>query len=335
MCGMKNLLKIAPLICVVFLAASCKKTEPLNYADSKNWSFMEPGGTAKKADVFFLAPDVSMSPGKHNLTLDYSMNKTFFTATVNSTKGIFDRDARFFAPFYREVELYEFVGLSQSSAANHQKYIDLAYSDVKAAFAYYLSHFNEYRPLVLAGSSQGSYMCLRLIRDFADDEHFRKVFIACYAIGFGLTEEEAARCPELKFAEGETDTGVIVSYMSEAEGFSDRVLVKGEGKIKSINPLNWRTDGTPAPKSLNKGSCFSDFDGEIEREVKQLTGCRIDEERGTLKVSDVSADDYPPLLAIFFPGNYHVYNYSFFYRNVQENVSKRIDAFLAAEKGQE
>ena len=326
---MKKIIKNVILVLAATLFVSCEKIEKLNYAESKNWAFMEPGGTTKKADVFFLAPDVFMSPGKHNMSLDYSMNKSFFTSTVNMAKGIFDTDARFFAPFYREVELYEYVGLSQSSSINHQKYIDIAYSDVKEAFTYYLKHFNEYRPLVLAGSAQGGDMCLRLIRDFADNDHFKKIFIACYAIGSGMTEEQAEKYPELHFAQGETDTGVIISYMCEAENFTDRVLVKDDGKIKSINPLNWKTDSTPAPKSMNKGSCFANFDGELTKEVKRLTGCYIDENRGTLKVPDVSVEEYPPLLAIFLPGNYHVYNYQFFYRNLQENVSKRIDAFFA------
>ena len=324
---MKKILSAFSVIFCVFLLVSCEKLEKINYAEAKNWAFMEPGGTTKKADVFFIASDVFMSPGKHNMSLDYSMNKSFFTSTVNRTKGIFDVDSRFFAPFYRQVELYEYAGLTQSSSIQHQKYIDIAYSDIKEAFSYYLKHFNEYRPLILAGSSQGSDFCIRLIKDFSNDEHFKKIFIACYAIGFGMTEAEAQKNPELKFAEGETDTGVIISFMSEAESFSDKILVKADGKIKSINPLNWKTDSTPASKSLNKGSVFMDYNG-TEKIVKNLTGCYIDESRGTLKVPDVSVDEYPPVLAIFLPGNYHIYNYSFFYKNLQENVSKRINAFL-------
>ena len=48
------------------------------------------------------------------------------------------------------------------------------------------------------------------------------------------------------------------------------------------------------------------------------------------RVSDVSPDDYPPGLDIFSAGVYHLYDYQFFYRNLQKNVGARVDAYFAA-----
>lgn len=83
-----------------------------------------------------------------------------------------------------------------------------------------------------------------------------------------------------------------------------------------------------ADKSLNQGACFTDYEGHITQEIPQFTGAYIDEERGALKVIDVSAKEYPEGLSIFEEGIYHLYDYQFFYRNLQENVDKRIDAYL-------
>ncbi len=64
---------------------------------------------------------------------------------------------------------------------------------------------------------------------------------------------------------------------------------------------------------------------EPTEEIPNLTGAYIDEERGTLKVTDVKPEDYPGKL--FDDGIYHLYDYQFFYRNLQENVAKRLSAY--------
>ena len=106
-------------------------------------------------------------------------------------------------------------------------------------------------------------------------------------------------------------------------------MIPAGTRTLAINPLNWKTDGTPAGKEENLGACFTDYDGTIVTEIPQLTGAYIDPERGALKVTDVTPEEYPPVLSIFSDGVYHLYDYQFFYRNLQENVSVRLDAYLA------
>ena len=40
----------------------------------------------------------------------------------------------------------------------------------------------------------------------------------------------------------------------------------------AITPLNWHTDSTPADAALNIGACFTDYSGEIKKEVPRLRG---------------------------------------------------------------
>ena len=127
----------------------------------------------------------------------------------------------------------------------------------------------------------------------------------------------------MQAAQGESDTGVIVSFNSEAPAVTDSLLIPAGTKTLAINPLNWRTDSTPADRSENLGACFTDYEGGITEEIPQLTGAYIDAERGALKVPDVSPVDYPAGLAIFSDGIYHLYDYQFFYRNLEENVGTR------------
>lgn len=100
----------------------------------------------------------------------------------------------------------------------------------------------------------------------------------------------------LRPAEAEDDIGTVISFDCEAPEVEESLITPKGAKNISINPLNWKTDGTPADKSENLGACFTNYDAEIEREVKGLCGCYIDEKRGALKVTDVDAADYPAII---------------------------------------
>ena len=240
-------------------------------------------------------------------------------------KGIYDDEARFFAPYYRQAGLNAY----ELPAEEREPYLQAAYEDVKDAFAYYLENYNGGRPIILAGFSQGADLCIRLLKDCFADEEVNELLVACYAIGWSITAEELAEYPQLRFASGEDDTGVIISFNSEAEGITDSLTIPAGTRTLAINPLNWKTDGTPAGKEENLGACFTDYSGNIVTEIPQLTGAYIDAERGALKVTDVTPEEYPPVLSIFEDGIYHLYDYQFFYRNLEENVGVRLDAYLA------
>lgn len=296
-----------------------------DYSDAANWAYLETENTDKTADVFFICPSVyGGSDDACNMSLSDADTKESFVGAINMEKGIYDADSRFFAPYYRQIGL----NVYDMPEADREPYLETAYADIRDAFLYYMNNYNEGRPIVLAGFSQGADMCLRLMKDLFDDEALTDQLVACYAIGWRITEEDVAEYPQLKMAAGESDTGVIVSFNSEAEDITDSLVIPEGTKTFAINPLNWKTDSTPADKSQNLGACFTDYSGEITSELPELTGAYIDETRGALKVPDVSPEDYPAGLSIFTDGVYHLYDYQFFYRNLQDNVQVRIDTFV-------
>ena len=128
------------------------------------------------------------------------------------------------------------------------------------------------------------------MKDYFNEGEARELLVACYAIGWRITQEELDEYPGLEFAEGEDDTGVIVAFNSEAEDVKESLLIPEGVKTLAINPLNWNnTDGTPADKSMNLGACFTNYSGEIKSEISNLTGAYIDDVRGALKVTDVTS----------------------------------------------
>lgn len=320
------------LLCLlmIFITGGCTgKTSDDNnvknsvYADVDNWVYAETDVSGKDADVFFVNPTVYKGTDEELFWKEYDKEtKSSFVGAVNMEKGIYDDNARFFAPYYHQAALSAYYAPEEQS----KDIFDSAYSQVKNAFEYYMECYNNGRPLILAGFSQGAQHCIRLLKDYYGDEKFNSILVACYAIGWHFTEQEQAEYPDIHFAQGEKDTGVLISFNSEAVDVQDSLMIPKGTKTLAINPLNWKNDGTVADKSMNLGACFTDYEGKITKEIPQLTGAYIDDNRGALKVPDVNPQDYPSVL--FEDGVYHIYDYQFFYRNLEKNVQTRIESFL-------
>ena len=319
-------LALSVLLMAMICLNGCGSDENQNmYSLSENWAYLETEVSNKAADVFFICPTVYGGDSEtFNMALDDVETKGSFLGATNMEKGIYDADCRFFAPYYRQAAL----NVYEMESPNREQYLKIAYEDVKQAFEYYMEHYNNGRPIVLAGFSQGADLSIRLLKDYFSDDKTNDLLVACYAIGWSITEDELQEYKHLKFAQGETDVGVIISFNSEAENVTDSLMIPEGTKTLAINPLNWKTDGTVANKALNDGACFTDYDGNIVNEVPQLTGAYIDETRGALKVTDIISEEYPPVLSIFDSGVYHLYDYQFFYRNLQKNVSDRVAKYI-------
>lgn len=325
----RRIIIAAAIAAVILIAAAVliifnplQKASQSVYASSDRWAYCETDLTGKTADVFFITPTVYLGSGNDLAWLSFDEETSqSFVGAINMEKGIYDDDARFFAPFYRQASLsaYYATGDAKSTA------FDTAYSDIKDAFDYYMAHYNNGRPLVLAGFSQGGQLSVRLLEEYAGTKELNDVLVACYAIGWSFTEEEQKAYPNIKLASGETDTGVLIAFNSEAESITDSLMIPAGTKTYAINPLNWSTGSEAADKSSNLGACFTDYSGTITAEIQNLTGAYIDEDRGALKVTDVSPEEYPGVL--FEDGIYHLYDYMFFYRNLEKNVQDRINAF--------
>ena len=70
--------------------------------------------------------------------------------------------------------------------------------------------------------------------------------VAAYPIGYSITKEYLKANPHLKFATGESDTGVIISWNTEGPKnmeLNAKTAVLLPGAI-SINPLNSKLDKT-------------------------------------------------------------------------------------------
>lgn len=311
-------------ICVLLFAVSLYwgQNMPLNYSEMSNWAYF-PISDVKPADVFLIGPTVDKGEDGHKLAdiEDGEYRKSFKNALKAHT-GLFDEVCDVYAPFYRQMTFAAYY------SGEYDKYAEQAYRDVREAFRNYTYIFDDGEPLIIAGYSQGADMAIRLYKEFCNDPKYADRLVACYAIGWRVTEEDLAAYPHIKMAQAEDDTGVIVCYTCEAEGIEDSIIVPQGTKSCSINPLNWKTDSTPADKALNRGAVYIDKYGEFQWEKPELTGAYISPERGTLITPDIDMAEFS---GHGFPdGVYHLYDVEFFYRNLQENVLTRYNAWMEA-----
>ncbi|MBR0085367.1 MAG: DUF3089 domain-containing protein, partial [Lachnospiraceae bacterium] len=295
------------------------------YAAKRNWAYFREGED-KDADLFIICPTVDMKD-EFNMSLDDEDTKSDFIGALNMERGIYEDNTRMYAPFYRQAAMKVY----SLTAEEQEEYMQIAYEDISMAFAWYLEHENDGRPIILAGFSQGADMCYRLLEEYFGDKELYSRLIAVYALGWPCTEELVEKYPQIKPASSEIDTGVVISFDCEDPELEETLINPAGQKAYAINPLNWKTDDTKADKSENLGACFTDSAGQVEEELAELCGCYLDTERGVVKVTDVDPADYPPVVPGLPDGAYHIYDYKFFYRNLQKNVADRIDAYFYAE----
>lgn len=308
---------------LLFFRAEAVLAEVPDYSRPSNWAYYGIGDeTEKPADLFLVCPTVDMGlQGNRRMSLEDAAMKEKFVGALNMERGIYEENTRMYAPYYRQVSLPVYT----MNRTEQETLLAEAYEDVRAAFRYYLEHFNGGRPVVLAGFSQGADMCIRLMKDFFADEGLRGRLVAVYAIGWRITKEETKEYPWLHVAAGERDVGGIITFNSERVGVEESIIIPRGVKTLAVNPLNWTSSSEPAPRELNLGACFTDYRGRITEEIPALTGAYIDENRGSLIVTDISADRFPNDL--IGEGIFHIYDYMFFYRNLQKNVADRIEAY--------
>ncbi|MBQ9505202.1 MAG: DUF3089 domain-containing protein [Lachnospiraceae bacterium] len=241
---------------------------PADYSVSENWAYFGIG-EEKDADLFLLCPAV-YTKDEYNMSLTDTATKEKFLGALNMERGIYENSTRMFAPYYRQAAMKVY----SLDTAEREQFMQIAYQDVSDAFSWYLKNENHGRPIILAGFSQGAEMCYRLLEEYFGNEGLAKQLVAVYALGWPCTEELVREFPQIKPAQSADDTGVVISFDCETEKVEDTVIVPKGIKSFSINPLNWKTDKTPASKEENLGACFTDHSGQILTETKALCGGR-------------------------------------------------------------
>ena len=287
----------------------------------------------RDVDTFYIYSTVTMSANEGDpdyATLDNAEMLEGVEIEHVIKSSVFEDSTNVFIPYYRQASMKLMGEVWLKDKTVDAGISGLPYEDLTAALDYYFENYNEGRPFIFAGHSQGSSLVRLLLKTyFKDHPEYYDRMVAAYAIGYSITKEDLEENPHLKFATGEDDTGVIISWHAEgprnAEAKTINAAMLPNGV--AINPLNWKRDETYAPASENLGSLVMDPETG-ETKIRDIgADAQVDTTRGTVVTN---ADAIPNEMVEFSgPESFHQDDYSIFYNNIKDNVAKRIAAYLA------
>jgi hypothetical protein len=271
------------------------------------------------ADVFFIHPTTftdKKEASKSNAAIDddYINAKTDYS-TILFQASAFNQQSRVFSPRYRQAHIGNFYGADSALAVQA---LQLAYSDVRNAFRYYLQHFNDQRPIIIASHSQGALMAIELLKEFFDNKPLQRQLVVAYVVGWPLEKnnfKSLAACVQPE------QTNCVCSWRTFKMGYEAPWVKKEKEHAASLivtNPLSWTTDTSFVSRQSNKGAVLTRFNKVFTR----VADAQI--QNGVL----YSYRPHFPGSFLYRTENYHVGDINLYYLNIRENIRTRLAAFL-------
>jgi hypothetical protein len=307
-----------------------------NFANSSNWLAL-PAKTTKKVDVFYLSDTTyqKATPSAPNIgpINDPQMQagaKQMFSRTATA----FETVANIYAPYNRQVDAQykSTLPIPQQLALE----AGVPTSDAVSAFEYYIKNLNQGRPFILAGHSQGSNLLANILSGYMKkNPDLYKRMVAAYVIGYSITSDYLAKNPQLKFAQGPSDTGVIISYNTEAPVMKVTNPVTMPGGI-AINPITWTRSEVIATAAQNLGGISVGSNGYAVVDasgnpvkVQHYADAQVNKARGVVICSTANPNQLAPGNSAIAAGIYHPYDYPFYYFDIRANAANRVTHYLS------
>ncbi len=152
--------------------------------------------------------------------------------------------------------------------------------------------------------------------------------IAAYIPGYPVTASYMSNYPHLKFAEGPDDTGVIISYNTQAPDVVYNLVVS-EMVGLVINPITWTRTETEATAAEGLGSIMPDPVTLKFHPVSQYADARVDVAKGVLICTTADENALNIYTKAFGKGVYHSFDYPFCFSNIRANARNRANKFLS------
>jgi hypothetical protein len=269
-----------------------------------------------KADVFFIHPTTFTYEPKNQFLWnadvnDAELNEKTDNSTILNQATAFNGSGKIYAPRYRQAHYYSFL---TPNSEDKKQSLDLAYSDVKAAFEYYLKNWNQGRPIIIASHSQGTVHAKRLLKEFFDGKPLQKQLVEAYLIGIATQPDTFEN---IKASQSADEIGGFVSWNTFARDFTPDYYKNGLNTAISTNPLTWKLDEEFAPKQLNKGGVGLKFTFAKQAADAQNHG-------GMLWINK------PYIRGRMFIKTkiWHIADINLFWMNIRENVALRLEKYL-------
>jgi hypothetical protein len=137
------------------------------------------------------------------------------TATAEAQAERFSQVCRVWAPMYNQETT---AGLATEGLTDN-KYEQVAYDSVLAAWRDYLAHYNDGRPIVFIGHSQGAAMLIDLLRSQVDpNPAVRKLLVSAIILGGNVQvptgKLDGGTFQHIPACQAASETGCVIAYSS-------------------------------------------------------------------------------------------------------------------------
>jgi len=306
-----------------------------------------------EADVFFVHATTCFR-GVGNADMDEAprldanpaLPENMAELQVGKYASAFNGCCRIYAPKYRQARCNNYHVMSGSRGdagdaipdygyaenAVGQDAFAVALGDVKRAFGEYIERWNNGRPFVLAGHSQGSAHLVHLLQALErEDPKVLERMVCAYLPGtqLGVRSFEALKPVEnaddtgqvwmgwCSVAAGDSNDGKSIACGRNRSGYADgTVTLAEEPQDKPTSHCLLDFSGEVAPRS--KGAVMWDDEGlypdayECEGVKNGFLSVQVDETRCGALVQDLAH------------GDYHVLDFMLYWRDIREDVSRRV-----------
>ena len=216
-----------------------------DYNDSTMWITENGDADGTGADIFYVVStweedwQDSIGNRSHYADVWNPLHREHMGTEIRKVAAYMSPGNRFYAPFYRHTTIDAFLTLNEDTIYNRTR---LSMNDVCTAFDLFQQHRDKTRPLIIAGFSQGGIAVVELLKHM-DDEVYSQL-AAAYVMGYKITPADTVQTKHIKAAKGEADTGVTICYNTVKDVKYIQPVIAAT--CIGINPVNWRTDDTPA-----------------------------------------------------------------------------------------
>lgn len=271
-----------------------------------------------KADVFFIHPTIlTYKPkGKYKWNgdiNDFELNNKVDNSTILNQASVFNGSCRVFAPRYRQAHYSAFT--TENPDFKKQS-LEIAYTDVRAAFMHYLENWNNNRPIVIASHSQGTIHAGMLIKEFFEGKPLQKNLVVAYLVGIATPKDYFSEIP---LSTKRNDVGTWVSWNSFLKGYYPEYYNDGLQAAACINPLTWNDSEDWISHKENSGAVGFGY-----KFKDQALGAQCHE--GMLWI------EKPRIFGKIFIRTkiWHFADINLFWNNIRENVALRLETFEAS-----
>ncbi|MFY0630399.1 MAG: DUF3089 domain-containing protein [Flavobacteriaceae bacterium] len=266
-----------------------------------------------KIDVFYIYPTLitSKKDDRWNVPIiDKEQNEKVLGKAVLMQASAFATSGKIYVPFYRQAHIRSYRMMNEGGREAQE----LAYSDVKKAFETYLEKYNNGRPILMVGHSQGTTHTLRLISDFFDEKPLQEKLVAAYIPGIRVKHTQFK---SIKPMTNPDEIGGFVSWNTFKKGHYPKKDKHWYDGSVTTNPITW---------DASKVTTLDQHKGFLYTNKKTyLKALKIEITDGLVWSSNPK---FPLRLFMSFLKNYHAGDINLFWQDIRENSLLRVKTYL-------